>query len=74
MQEIFCKNYGTLKLRLPMAKKNGWYYILKTICLLEYVFNPLLRLVFSKHGFETRMFSPAVMYIGKKPSGTKDRY
>ncbi len=67
LQEIFCSNYGTLKLRLPMAKKDGWYYALKAICLLEYILNPLLRLLFGKKGFETRLFSPAVMYIGKKP-------
>lgn len=66
LQEVFCSNYGTLKLRLPMAKKDAWYYALKTICLLEYIFNPLLRLIFGKQGLETRLFSPAVMYIGKK--------
>ncbi len=67
LQEVFCKNYGTLKLRFPMAKKDGWYYALKIICLLEYVFNPLLRTFFKNKGFETRLFSPAVMYIGRKP-------
>lgn len=63
---LFCKNYGTIKLRLPMEKKNFGYYVLKGICLLEYVLNPLLRSVFGERGFETRLFSPAVIYIGKK--------
>ncbi len=67
LQEMFCSNYGTLKLRLPMAKKDGWYYALKVICLLEYVLNPLLKIFFGRQGFETRLFSPAVIYIGKKP-------
>lgn len=67
LQQLFSKNYGTLKLRLPMAKKDGWYYALKVICLLEYITNPLFRLLFGTKGFETRMFSPAVMYIGTKP-------
>lgn len=66
LEELFCKNYGTLKLRLPMAKKDSWYYVLKTVCLLEYVFNPLFRILFGDRRFETRLFSPAVMYIGKK--------
>ena len=67
LKEIFCSNYGTLRLRLSMSKKDGWYYTLKLICLLEYFFNPLLRFVFGKRGLEPRLFSPAVMYIGKKP-------
>ncbi len=66
LQELFCQNYGTLKLRLPMAKKDGWYYALKAICSLEYILNPLFRVIFGNKGFETKLFSPAVMYIGRK--------
>ena len=65
-QELFCKNYGTFKLRLPMAKKNIRWYILKFICSLEYILNPFFRLVFKNKGFETRLFSPCVIFIGKK--------
>lgn len=64
--EFFCKNYGTLKLRIPLAKKDFKWYILKTICLLEYILNPLFRIIFKDKGFETKTFSPAVMFIGKK--------
>lgn len=66
IQEIFCKNYGTYKLRVPMSKKNFRYIILKIISSLEYILNPLFRLVFKDKGFETRLFSSCVMFIGKK--------
>ena len=65
-QKLYCKNYGTLKLRLVVEKKNINYYILQVLGSLEYVTNPLLRLFFGKKGFETNFFSPAVMYVGKK--------
>ena len=66
VQELFCRNYGTLKLRIPMSHKNIRHYILKAVCWLEYILNPLFRLAFKDKGFETRMFSPAVIFIGKK--------
>lgn len=66
VKTIYCANYGTIKLRLPMNKKNFRYYLLKTTCLLEYLLNPLLRLIYKDKGFETNYFSPAVMYIGQK--------
>lgn len=65
VETLVCKNYGTIKLRLPLEKKNFGYYFLKFISLFEYILNPLLRAVFNKHGFETKLFSPAVIYIGK---------
>lgn len=66
LEEIFCNNYGTLKLRIPMAKKNIRWYILKIICFLEYILNPLFRILLKNKGFETKLFSPAVIFIGKK--------
>jgi len=66
IRELVCKNYGTLKLRLPMEKKNIRYYLLKGICILEYVFNPLFRIIFGDKGFETKLFSPAILFIGQK--------
>ena len=66
IKELFCKNYGTFKLRIPMAKKNIRWYILKFICSLEYILNPICRLVFKDKGFETKLFSPCVIFIGKK--------
>lgn len=63
---VYCSNYGTLKLRLPIDRKDFRYYLLKIICLLEYVTNPLFRMLFGDRGFETSVFSPAVMYIGRK--------
>ncbi len=66
LETIYCKNYGTLKLRLPLEKRNFRYHVLKTICLGEYVLNPLFRLLFKDRGCETEFFSPSVMYIGKK--------
>lgn len=66
VQELFCKNYGTFKLRIPMAKKNIRWHILKVVCSLEYILNPICRLIFKNKGFETRLFSPCVMFIGKK--------
>jgi SAM-dependent methyltransferase len=66
INKIFCSNYGTLKLRLPMDKKNLRYYLLKTISKLDYLINPTLRLIFKGKGVETNFFSPAVIFIGKK--------
>ncbi len=66
VRELFCKNYGTFKLRIPMAEKNLRWYILKAICSLEYILNPLCRFIFKDKGFETKLFSPCVIFIGKK--------
>ncbi len=66
IQEIFCRNYGTFKLRIPMAQKNIRWYILKAICSLEYILNPMCRFFFKDKGFETRLLSSAVMFIGRK--------
>lgn len=64
-ETLVCKNYGTLKLRLPLEKKNFGYYLLRLVATFEYILNPLLRLFFGEHGFETKTFSPAVIFIGK---------
>ena len=67
VEKVYCGNYGTYKLRLPMVdKKNTKYYLLKAFCSLEYLLNPLCRLLFKDKGFETKLFSPAVMFIGRK--------
>jgi SAM-dependent methyltransferase len=66
VEELFCQNYGTFKLRVPMDKKNLKYYLLKCLYLLEYLSGPLLRVLFGKRGFETKLFSPAVIFIGRK--------
>lgn len=66
MEKLFCKNYGTFKFRFPMDRKNIRYYLLQMICLFEYVTNPLLRILFGDKGFETYLFSPAAMFIGRK--------
>ena len=67
VKKIYSGNYGSYKLRLPMVNtKNTKYYLLKMLCSLEYLLNPLCRILFKDQGFETKMFSPAVMFIGKK--------
>lgn len=66
VKKIYCGNYGTLKLRLPMDKKNFKYYLLKCICSLDYILNPMFKLLFGNKGFETNFFSPSVMFIGQK--------
>lgn len=66
VEELFCKNYGTFKLRIPIAQKNIRWYILRSICSLEYLLNPICRLIFKNKGFETSLFSPCVMFIGQK--------
>ncbi len=66
IETLFCKNYGTFKFRFPMDKKNIRYYLLKMVCLLEYITNPLMRALLKDKGFETDFFSPAVIFIGKK--------
>ncbi len=66
IEKLFCKNYGTFKLRIPMDRKNTKWYLLKIICSLDYVLNPICRLIFRDKGFETRLFSPCVIFIGRK--------
>lgn len=66
IKQIYCKNYGTFKMRVPMEKKDFRYKVLKTICYLDYVLNPTFRLLFGTQGFETYLFSPSVMFIGQK--------
>ncbi|MBI5401674.1 methyltransferase domain-containing protein [Candidatus Wolfebacteria bacterium] len=66
VEELFCRNYGTLKLRLPLDKKNFRYYLMKFILLSDYLLNPFLRILFKDRGFETRFFSSAVIFIGRK--------
>lgn len=66
IQKIYCGNYGTYKLRIPIGVYTPKYYLLNVICLVEYILNPILRLLFGAKGFETKFFSPAVMFIGKK--------
>lgn len=66
IEAILCQNYGTFKFRFPMDKKNKRYFLLKAFCLLEYITNPLMRILFGSRGFETNFFSPAVIFIGKK--------
>lgn len=66
VQKIYSGNYGTLKLRIPIDKKNYKYYILKIITTLDYLLNPLMRLFLQEKGFETWLFSPATIFIGRK--------
>lgn len=66
VEKVYCGNYGTLKLRLPMNKKGIKYYLLKIVCSLDYILNPTFKLLFGNKGFETYFFSPAVMFIGRK--------
>ena len=69
VKKIYCGNYGTFKLRIPMDKKGFKYYLLKLICYLDYAVNPILRILFSDKGFESYTFSPSVMFIGQKLGG-----
>jgi len=66
VKKIYCGNYGTFKLRLPMEERNLKYHILKAICMLDYILNPAFRLFFGTKGYETYLFSPSVMFIGQK--------
>ncbi|EKD86453.1 MAG: hypothetical protein ACD_37C00280G0002 [uncultured bacterium] len=66
IKKIFCGNYGTFKLRLPMEEKNLKYYTLKVICYFDYILNPLFRILFGSKGFESYLFSPSVLFIGQK--------
>ncbi len=66
IRKIFCENYGTLKLRIPIEKKDIKYYFLKAFFSLERVLSPLLKLACKEKGCETKFFSPAVIFIGKK--------
>lgn len=66
IEKLYCENYGTFKFRFPMEKKNIRYYLLKAICSIEYITNPLFRILFGERGLESNLFSPATIFIGKK--------
>lgn len=66
IEKLICKNYGTFKFRFPMEHKGIKYYLLKAACYLEYITNPLFRILFRDKGFETKFFSPAIIFIGRK--------
>jgi len=66
VEKLFCRNYGTFKLRVPMDKKTFKYYLLTCLCFGESLSSPLFRLFFRDHGFETKFFSPSIIFIGKK--------
>lgn len=66
LKEIFCRNYGTFKIRVPLLKQWRKYHLGKTIAYLEYITNPLLRLLFGKKWCENRFFSPSIIYIWQK--------
>lgn len=66
VKKIYCGNYGTFKLRIPMDKKGFKYHLLKTVVYLDYIINPMLKILFSDRGFESHTFSPSVMFIGQK--------
>jgi len=66
VEEIFCRKYGTLKLRVPTEYKNIRWYIIKLLSLVELTLSPALRLMFGRRGFETKLFSPSVIFIGRK--------
>ena len=66
LKELVCKKYWTFKIRVPLLKQGRKYYLGKTIAYLEYITNPLLRLLFGKKGCESKTFSPSIIYIWQK--------
>ena len=66
LKKVFCGNYGTFRIRIPMDKRDYKFYLLKILYLVEYLLNPILYRIFRDKGFETNFFSPAVMFIGRK--------
>ena len=66
VEEVFCKKYGTLKFRIPIAQKNIGWYVIKLLSNIELLLSPVFRLVFGRRGIETNWFSPSVIFIGRK--------
>ena len=70
LQELYCQYQGTLKvqvcseLNLQGAKLKLLHLLMDAQSLLYMLF----RLVFGRRGFETYLFSPYLIYIGKKKS------
>ena len=61
----FCNYYGTLNFNLFAAKKKTiGYFLLLFFKILQLPFNALFRIVFGKHGAESKIFSPYLIYIG----------
>lgn len=65
-KELICKKYGTFKTRLFFKERGFKFYLLKLINLLEFIINPLFRIIFRDKGFETNFFSPSIIFIAKK--------
>jgi SAM-dependent methyltransferase len=70
LQELYCRYHGTLKVQVcseltATGAKLSLLHLMMDIQSILYMF---FRLVLGKRGFETYLFSPFLMYIGKKKS------
>lgn len=64
---LFCDYYGTLRLSLLGGSTKLFVRLVLFACnKLQTVLNPLFRLFLRDKGFETRYFSPLLLYIGLK--------
>lgn len=62
-----CKYFGTLFLGLAFVQQGSLrFFIVNQLKNIQILLNFFFRLLFGKKGFETRFFSPYLLYIGKK--------
>lgn len=61
----YCGYYGTLNFNLYASKdKSIGSYFLKLFKIMQLPLNSLFRLILGKHGLESKIFSPYLIYIG----------
>lgn len=63
LSTLFCGYYGTLRLSLISSSKA---FLIRLSLYACRIFDPILRLILRDKGFETRTFSPYLLYIGLK--------
>ena len=70
LQELYCRYHGTLKVQVcsELNVKGSKLSLLHLMMDAQSIVYILFRLVLGRRGFETYLFSPFLMYIGKKKS------
>ncbi len=70
LQELYCEYLGTLKVQVcsEHSVQGGKRKLLRLMMDVQSVLYMIFRLVFGRRGFETYLFSPFLIYIGKKKS------
>ena len=68
-----CSYFGTFSFWLFTAHKDAWWasHVIRGLIVLQRLLNLVFRLAFREHGYETAMFSPNLIFVGRKKRATE---